>query len=273
MKPFINITANSLPEAYEELLLEIYEANYWSKKESYVPGKEYDRILECSSNVLILNLLEEPMISGVLPLPIWKNFPTYIRDILLGEKDYLVGRGIYTYTYHDRIFNRIGGPGGQLLYVIQKLGEAPYSNRVQITTWIPEVDSKIAAPPCLQRIWFKIDDDKNFYVESDWRSRDLYCAWYENVMGIAAIGLLVIECLNDYFHMNLPRSIIYRDSCNSLHVYEQKYNEFKKDVETLKNRRPKRFSTTDPYVKAKAGDIFSAVYEAKRLYFDPTFKQ
>ncbi|MHA1743918.1 MAG: hypothetical protein ACTSV6_06680, partial [Candidatus Heimdallarchaeota archaeon] len=166
MRPFINVEADSLPEAYEKLYVRVGEEGKWSKKESYVEGKEFDEILECESRVAISNALREPMLSSAFPS--YKSLPEYVGDVLLGLKDDQIGT-TYDYTYHERIFPRSLGPGGQLTYVIKKLAEAPYTNRAQITTWRPEVEPSLKGPPCFQRGWFKIEDGTlNF--ETDWRS-------------------------------------------------------------------------------------------------------
>jgi thymidylate synthase len=274
MRPFINIYAESLPQAYREMCIRLEEEGQWSLKESYAFNTKFDKIKECESRVAIKNLFQEPMISGALSMTTIKNFIDYVTDILFGTKDYLVSRGTYDYTYSDRLFRRPLGTGGQLGYVIKKLGESKgHTNRAQATTWIPEVDSMKSAPPCLQRIWFKVEDNV-LHVESDWRSRDFYGAWYENIIGMAAISLLVRECLKDYFSMDLSNDVFYVDRCNSLHVYEKRYDEFKKDVEVFKKREPKNWNSKDPYlIKMWGGrELFSPVQELKARDFDPIFK-
>ena len=271
MRSFISIGAKSLPEAYHELYLRLGEEGRWGQKESYAFGKKSDRILECESRIAISDVLQEPILSPAFPG--LKDLPTYVGDVVLGTKDHLIGAG-YDYTYHDRIFHRVGGPGGQVAYVIRKLGEASFSNRAQLTTWIPELDSRIDGPPCFQRGWFKVEDG-TLHFETDWRSREFVYAWYENIVGMAGLAMLVRDCLRDYYRLQLADSICYVDKCNSLHVYERDYDDFMRTLSTIKKRNGivATLNSTDSKVGAifEGRKLFSAVTEAKRTMFDPVF--
>lgn len=271
MRPFISIEAKSLPEAYRELYLRLGEEGRWGQKESYAVGRNFDKILECESRVSISNVLQEPMISRAFPG--LKDLPTYVSDVLLGTKDYIIGAG-YDYTYHDRIFHRVGGPGGQIAYVIRKLKEIPYSNRAQITTWIPELDSKIDGPPCFQRGWFKIEDGM-LHFETDWRSREFVYAWFENIIGMAGLAILVRDCLRDYSDVQLCDGVAYVDKCNSLHVYERDYDDFKRTLSKLKSEEATAWDSTDPksLVLFQRRELFWAVKETKKSVLDSVFKK
>jgi len=271
MRSFISIEAKSLPEAYRQLYIRMGEEGKWGQKESYAVGRNFDKILECESRVTISNVLQEPMISRAFPG--LKDLPTYVSDVLLGTKDHIIGAG-YDYTYHDRIFHRVGGPGGQITYVIRKLKESPYSNRAQITTWIPELDSKIDGPPCFQRGWFKVEDG-TLHFETDWRSREFVYAWYENIIGMTALAMLVRDCLRDYSGIQLSDQIAYLDKCNSLHVYERDYDDFKRTLSKLKQDEGTAWASTDPKSVAmfQRRELFSAVKETKESIFDPLFKK
>jgi thymidylate synthase len=273
MRSFVNVEASSLPEAYQELYLRLGEMGKWGQKESYAVGKKVDRILECESRVAISNVLQEPIVS--LAFPGVGDLPTYVSDVLLGSKDHVIGAG-YDYTYHDRIFHRVGGPGGQVAYVIRKLKDACYSNRAQLTTWIPELDSRIDGPPCFQRGWFKVEDGI-LHLETDWRSREFVYAWYENVIGMAGLAILVRDCLRDYSGLELSDGIRYVDKCNSLHVYERDYDDFERTLSTIKERKAvvDTWNSTDSKSISLFGGkaLFSAVNEAKRSVLDPVFKK
>ena len=273
MRSFINVEATSLPEAYQELYLRLGEEGRWGQKESYAVGKKLDRILECESRVAISNILQEPIVS--LACPGLQDLATYVRDVLLGTKDHFIGAG-YDYTYHDRIFHRVGGPGGQIAYVIRKLKEASFSNRAQITTWIPEIDSRIEGPPCFQRGWFKVEDG-TLHFETDWRSREFVYAWYENIVGMASLAMLVRDCVRDYSALQLSDSIRYVEKCNSLHVYEKDYADFERTLATIRQRNGlvDAWDSTDSKSLAMFGgkELFSAVKETKKSIFDPVFKK
>jgi thymidylate synthase len=273
MRPFINVEAPSLPQAYQELYLRLGTEGKWGQKESYAVGRKVDRILECESRVAISNVLQEPIVS--LAFPGVGDLATYVGDVLLGSKDYVIGAG-YDYTYHDRIFHRVGGPGGQIAYVIRKLKDASFTNRAQITTWIPELDSQIGGPPCFQRGWFKIENGA-LHFETDWRSREFVYAWYENIIGMSGLAMLVRDCLRDYSGLELSDAISYVDKCNSLHVYERDYDDFERTLTTIRQRKSfaDAWNSTDSKLVSMFGGrkLFWAVDEAKKAVFDPVFKK
>jgi thymidylate synthase len=154
------------------------------------------------------------------------------------------------------------------------LKESPYSNRAQITTWIPELDSKIDGPPCFQRGWFKVEDG-TLHFETDWRSREFVYAWYENIIGMTALAMLVRDCLREYSGIQLSDEIAYLDKCNSLHVYERDYDDFKRTLSKLKQDEGTAWVSTDPKSVAmfQRRELFSAVKVAKESIFDPVFKK
>jgi len=274
--PFINVVEETFGRAFNELLKRVYDEGVRSAKESYAYRTEEDFLFrECESRVEIKNLLKEPMFSKAMPgLP---DFPNYINDVLLGTKDYLIEKGLYTYTYHERIFSTIRG--GQLAEVIRKLGNHPYSNRAQVVTWqVPKDNLMESGQPCLQRIWFKVllsPEENVLRMHTEWRSRDLVFAFSENGAGMMGIGKLVRDCLNDYYNLKITR-INYVDRCDSLHVYEKDAREFERIVNALRKKREDEslLESTSSILKNlwKGKEIFDGVEKAKKEIFDPIFR-
>jgi len=268
MLPFLNVKAKTFPEAYHQMLNGLYEKGSWNLKGSYVPGKKVDRILEVEGRISISNSFKEPMVSRAIPGI--HELPNYVEAILLGTRDYLIGKQ-YTYTYHERIFPPWLGPGGQLEPIIKRLGGNPYTNQAQLTTWIPEKDSKSDAPPCLQRMWFKIYGERLFMYTS-WRSREALYAWPENVIAMFGVGLLVLNCLNDYYNYSL-KDLWYVDHSNSLHIYEKDRRDFERTVKTIKKRPSNAWDSSDPrLLQLWECNLFDAVKKTKEEIFDPIFK-
>ena len=107
----------------------------------------------------------------------------------------------------------------QIEYIIRKLKEKPYSRRAQAITWRPLVDPFHVDPPCLQRIYMRIKDER-LLMQTTWRSRDLFRAWEANVNGMIRIQKYVAEALNvEMGH--------YLDFSNSLHIYGNTISEVK----------------------------------------------
>ena len=107
----------------------------------------------------------------------------------------------------------------QIEYIIKKLKEKPYSRRAQAVTWRPLVDPFHIDPPCLQRIYMRVKDDK-LIMQTTWRSRDLFRAWEANVNGMIRIQKYVADQLDlEMGH--------YLDFSNSLHIYGNTISEVK----------------------------------------------
>ena len=107
----------------------------------------------------------------------------------------------------------------QIEYIIRKLKEKPYTRRAQAITWRPLVDPFHIDPPCLQRIYMRIKDER-LLMQTTWRSRDLFRAWEANVNGMIRIQKYVADELNvEIGH--------YLDFSNSLHIYGNTISEVK----------------------------------------------
>ncbi|MHA2288276.1 MAG: thymidylate synthase [Promethearchaeota archaeon] len=119
----------------------------------------------------------------------------------------------------------------QIEYIIRKLKEKPYSRRAQAITWRPLVDPFHIDPPCLQRIYMRIKDEK-LHMQTTWRSRDLFRAWEANVNGMIRIQKYVADQLGlEMGH--------YLDFSNSLHIYGNTISEVKDMFSRMKNRGEK----------------------------------
>jgi thymidylate synthase (methanogen type) len=116
----------------------------------------------------------------------------------------------------------------QIEYIIRKLKEKPFSRRAQAITWRPLVDPFHIDPPCLQRIYMRVKDDK-LIMQTTWRSRDLFRAWEANVNGMIRIQKYVADQLGlEMGH--------YLDFSNSLHIYGNTISEVKDMFNRMKNR-------------------------------------
>jgi thymidylate synthase (methanogen type) len=116
----------------------------------------------------------------------------------------------------------------QIEYIIQKLKDKPYSRRAQAITWRPLVDPFHVDPPCLQRIYMRIKEDK-LIMQTTWRSRDLFRAWEANVNGMIRIQKYVADQLKvEVGH--------YLDFSNSLHIYGNTISEVKDMLLRMKNK-------------------------------------
>lgn len=191
----------------------------------------------------------------------------YIEEMMIGINDHLIveSETSFPYTYHDRIFNytaygiedndKITYPHlwsynlprvDQIKQVIKKLRKSPFSRRIQATIWRPYSDPFREDPPCLQRIWFRILDNK-LYMETTWRSRDLFKAWSANVNAMITLQQYVAHELNVEIGS-------YIDISNSLHIYG-------KDLKELKELLSRIYYRND-YSYTLEG-LFSEIFDKK----------
>ena len=155
-----------------------------------------------------------------------KKFPTkgkhlqeYIRQF---TPDFDVSK--FEYTYYDRLTNylpnKFYGGLNQLKIIKNNLRN---SRRLQMITWIPDIDLSSEHPPCLQSIQLRVlqDPDMDNHVFSkgrvevflNWRSRDLYSAWMSNIIGI--VFMTYNEILDDKYEI-----VRLTDYTTMMHIYE-----------------------------------------------------
>jgi len=142
----------------------------------------------------------------------------------------------WTYTYHGRLFEyEIEGTiVNQVDYMIRKLTETGFSRRAQAITWNTKLDPPTEDPPCLQRVWGRlIEDDEGvlvFNMNTHWRSRDLFKAWFENVIALTTLMRKIAHRISEELSREV-RVGRYVDVSDSLHIYGSYFRELEGDPE------------------------------------------
>jgi thymidylate synthase len=172
----------------------------------------------------------------------------YVMEVIHGAHDYWVkpleeilkGKGSkdtrWTYTYHERLFEyRIEDEViNQIDYIIDKLSKTGYTRRAQAITWNPKLDPPTDDPPCLQRIWGRLSEDGEggfvFNMNTHWRSRDLFKAWFENVIALTTLMRKITEAIAEKSGKKV-RVGRYVDISDSLHIYGSYFREIEGDPE------------------------------------------
>jgi len=239
--PVLSVSGANIPQAWEKALLAV-----WHK--GVEVRTEYDRpqdppSLDATVLVEVRDPLAEPRIH--------KNFPggpieleVYRQEVLHGIHDHWINpaEGKWTYTYHQRLF---GYPGtqtaaaiDQVEWMMEKLCEAPHSRRAQAITWIPHVDPPTDDPPCLQRMWARLLPDGEGYrlnLNTHWRSRDLYKAWFMNVFAITDLQRWMAERIAQKLRCKVGCGR-YVDVSDSLHIYgSYRTAELAAEIEKMKS--------------------------------------
>ena len=250
--PIFNIKVKTLGEAWIKTLYKVWKyGKFMPNHYEEVPSKEATVIVN------VIDPLSEPKIhrADAYALKCCKlDGGSYIKEILEGTLDSKVDDGHLSYTYHRRlwswgksvpkhneIFKKFGIPFcefedgiDQIQYLIEKAKEEPISRKLQVTTWIPWKDLKISGAPCLQRLWFRIVDNKFLILETMWRSRDLFKAWGSNAVVMVSLGELIANELG-------LKLVQYVDFSNSLHIYGSDFDQVNNIFYILRKRNNENF--------------------------------
>ncbi len=248
--PVISITAKCLPEAWEKAVLAVWDNGLNMKtqydKASDPPSKD------ATVMITVTDPFSEPRIH--------KNFPggpeeleAYRQEVVDGIHDHWIdpAAGKWTYTYHERIFaytpvEDIRNPKAkkpfkkvnQIQYIIDSLSKVAHTRRAQAITWMPTADPATDDPPCLQRIWCRlVADDKDGFVlnmNTHWRSRDLYKAWFMNVYALTDLQRTIAAKISK--NINKPVTVgRYVDISDSLHIYGSYFNDVVREIEKMRS--------------------------------------
>ena len=235
--PVISITAGCLPEAWEKAVLAVWDDGIEVKtqydKPDDPPSKDATVIISVSEP------FGEPRIH--------KNFPggpeeleSYRLEVVNGIHDHWIDpdAGKWTYTYHQRLFEYSPVKVNQIQYIIDCLSEAGHSRRAQAITWIPTTDPGTEHPPCLQRIWCRLVANQAgqlfLSMNTHWRSRDLYKAWFMNAYALTDLQRIIADEISK--KRGEPVSVgRYVDISDSLHIYGSYFDEVIGEVEKMRN--------------------------------------
>ncbi len=247
--PTIAITAACLPEAWEKAVIAVWDNGVDVKTQYDKSGDPLSKDATCM--ITIADPFAEPRIH--------KNFPggpeeleVYRQEVVAGIHDHWIdpAAGKWTYTYHERLFaySPVGDlrtkdsarpfeAFNQIQYIIDSLAAAAHTRRAQATTWMPTADPKTDDPPCLQRIWCRlITDDSGEAVlnmNTHWRSRDLYKAWYMNVYALTDLQRIIADRIAQ--KIDQPVKVgRYVDITDSLHIYGSYFDGAAKEVEKMR---------------------------------------
>jgi len=242
----IRVEGACVPEAYEKAILAVWDQGIHIKTQYDKPKDPESR--DAHVTVVVRDPFAEPRYH--------KNFPggpadlqTYVMEVVEGIHDHWIDLGNPTkwqYTYHERLFRyltltwRFGEATGtfvdQVESMCQALAKCPYTRRAQATTWRPGYDDTIADPPCLQRLWGRIIQEhgiNRLQLHTYWRSRDLYKAWFMNVVALTELQAFMARRITE---LGCPCEVgEYHDTSDSLHVYGSYFKEALPRIEKLRD--------------------------------------
>ncbi len=250
--PTLHIEANSIPEAHYKAIRAVWERGAEGVRTQYDRKDSQGRYIDPPSRdarvlIEVTNPFAEPRFSPISFCEIGK----YIGEIM-GVKDHLVvpfaklkgelasGGVISTewpYAYHQRLASYPTDEGtiDQIEIMLDKVAETFYTRRAVAQTGVPEVDPFMKEDlPCLREMHLRCLEDDDGILRANlttlWRSRDLYKAWGDNVIGITNLQRYFAERLTEKMGREVkPGS--YADFSTSLHIYGQDFAQVGGDEE------------------------------------------
>jgi thymidylate synthase len=252
--PVIHVVGDNLPQAWERAIVACWERGASVRTEYDRTDSDGSRIDPPSRDATVLVEVRDPFAEP----RIHKNFPggpeeleVYRQEVVDGIHDHWVEPADpdkWTYTYHERIFaykatTDLDDPAAttlppvdQIEYAINKCAATHYSRRAQAITWIPNADPQTDDPPCLQRLWFRIlldGDEPVLNLNTHWRSRDGYKAWFMNAFALTDLQRVVAGRIGE--QLGRPVRVgRYVDISDSFHIYGSYFTEFEPEFAKMK---------------------------------------
>ena len=260
--PLFQIEARSIPEAYYEALRAVHFGGHTLRTQYDRRDSDATYIDPPGKDAKVAIRIREPFAQPRFPALSYCERGKYIAEFL-GAKDHLVvpyrelvdivraggefEATQWPYCYHQRLtaYPRADGTAiDQLDSILDKLAKDPITRRGIATTRVPEIDLFMAADmPCLGEVQLRaIEDDKGrllLNLHAAWRSRDLYKAWGDNLIGITSLQARLAARLAE----KMGREVLvgpYSEANGSLHIYGQDYKS--KGMDKFFTRFPTRES-------------------------------
>ena len=179
--------------------------------------------------ILVEKPFDEPRIHrGDINVAVKGSLQNYYDEVLRGTLDQAVKEGKIHYTYHERLFSYPPESTQQIDLIIKKLKETGFSRRAQAITWYPKRDIGADSPPCLQRVWCAIRNEK-LVMHTTWRSRDTFRAMHMNMLALTELQKAMANQLD-------VKVGEYLDFSNSAHIYEKSYGDVERFITVLEKR-------------------------------------
>ncbi|HOZ48538.1 MAG TPA: thymidylate synthase [Candidatus Hydrogenedentes bacterium] len=241
--PTLQVVADCIPRAYFRAMKAVWEQGYRIRTEYDRKNVAGEYIDPPSRDARVLIEVIDPLAEPRFPPISFCEIGVYIAEIL-GVKDYRVlpmerlldaVRGEFSaqewpYTYHQRLFDHPAVDGStidQMALAIERVAKTPYTRRAIATTSVPNVDPFLKEDvPCLREVQLRCPEDGEgnlvLNMNTVWRSRDLYKAWGDNVIGITFLQQIIARRIAEAAGRPV-RVGSYADYSFAMHIYGQDF--------------------------------------------------
>src|SRR5574340_566816 len=243
--PVFHVEAGSIPEAYYGALRAVHFGGHTLRTQYDRRSSEGDFIDPPGKDARVSIRIRDPFAQPRFPPLSYCERGKYIAEFL-GAKDHLVvpyrqllrmvldGEEFeateWPYCYHQRLVaypRAAGSTMDQLDLILDKRARDPITRRAVATTRVPEIDLYMVSDmPCLGEVQLRAIEDQSgrilLHMHAMWRSRDLFKAWGDNLIGITNLQARLAARLAE----KMGREVAvgpYSESNGSLHIYGQDY--------------------------------------------------
>jgi thymidylate synthase len=245
--PSFHIVAESIPEAFFKAMDAVWHQGMSIRTQYDRKDTQGNFIDPPSRDARVLIEIKNPFAQPRYPKISFCEIGKYIAEIM-GVKDHLVvpmdelKSGIqkgeipneWPYTYHQRLFSyplADGSTVNQIEKMVERIAESAITRRAVATTRVPEIDSYLLEDlPCLGEVQIRCPKDKDgslvLNMDTRWRSRDLFKAWCDNVVGLTFMQQILARKIAERTGRSV-RVGSYAEYSTSLHIYGQDFRQIK----------------------------------------------
>lgn len=234
MIKLVSVVGKTLPEVWEQSVVETLTHGIEIETEYDKPGDRPS--LEVMLVASVTEPMSEPRIHRAMPGGI-EDLEVYRQEVVDGIHDHWIDLGDplkWQYSYHQRL--RAYPPDGvdQIAQAINQLAKVPHSRRAQAITWVPEKDPFYEHPPCLERLQFRVIEQK-LIMSAHMRSNDAYKAAFMNMYAFTDLQRYMAEILSERTG-ELVGVGQYNHIVDSYHIYGAYMDELDRFMDTLSKR-------------------------------------
>lgn len=249
--PTLHVVAETIPRAHYRAMKAVLQQGLTIRTEYDRKDAKGEYIDPPSRDARVLIEVKDPFGEPRFPPLSFCEIGTYIAEIM-GIKDHMVvpmeklkealsgelSAKEWPYTYHQRLFAHPDVNGDtidQMAMAIERIAKTPYSRRAVATTSVPNIDAYLKEDvPCLREVQLRCPEDADgnlvLNMNTMWRSRDLYKAWPDNVIGITFLQQVVAKRIAEKTGRSV-RVGSYADYSSAMHIYGQDFGAVGGDAE------------------------------------------
>ena len=241
--PTLHVVADSIPQAHYRAMKAVWEHGIAIRTEYDRKNSRGEFIDPPSRDARVLIEVKDPFAQPRFPPISFCELGAYIAEIM-GIKDHMVlpmdrlkealdgdlSAFEWPYSYHQRLFDHPdvnGNTVNQMKIAVERLAKTPHTRRAVATTSVPNIDPFLKEDvPCLREVQLRCPEDEDgalvLNMNTMWRSRDLYKAWPDNVVGVTFLQSVLAKHIEEAAGRPV-RVGSYADYASSLHIYGQDF--------------------------------------------------